>query len=295
MAEFFFGVAGWSYPDWKGIVYPPEQSRGFDELGYIASFFDSIELNNTFYRIPATKMVESWAKRVSHNPRFQFTAKIWQGFTHEKKSPTASEIKEFFKSVQPLTDHLGSLLAQFPTSFKNDASSRERLDWLAELFAEYPLVIEFRHRSWAAPDILQWLEDHEIGFCNVDEPMFRHMLKPSSVVTGPIAYVRFHGRNYDKWYAKEATRDDRYDYLYAEEELDQWIPRIGEMGKKAKKVYVIGNNHFRGQAPANILQLKSKITKGPVSVPDPMLSTFPQLKEIAKPVRKRGQGSLFEE
>jgi len=85
MARYFFGVAGWSYPDWKGVVYPKERQGRFDDLGFIVSFFDAIELNNTFYRIPESKMVESWVRRVGHNPDFRFTAKLWQGFTHGER------------------------------------------------------------------------------------------------------------------------------------------------------------------------------------------------------------------
>jgi uncharacterized protein YecE (DUF72 family) len=119
-------------------------------------------------------------------------------------------------------------------------------------------------------------------------------VKPSAEVTGPFAYVRLHGRNYAEWYS--GSRDARYNYLYSEEELDKWVPRIEEMGKKAKDVYVIGNNHFRGQAPSNILQLKSKTIREPVSVPEPLLKSFPELKKVVvKRPKRRGQPDLFEE
>jgi uncharacterized protein YecE (DUF72 family) len=294
----WFGVAGWTYPDWKGIVYPPSRHTRFDELGYIAQYFDVIELNNTFYRIPDAKMVESWIKRVSHNPHFQFTAKLWQGFTHEKKEIDVSEVSQFRDAVAPLqkSKRLGALLAQFPASFRRSKEAMERVETIGKHFKEFPIVVEFRNRNWVADDVLSWLEERGIGFCNVDEPLFRSMIRPSSVVTGLTAYVRFHGRNYKNWFSKEANRDERYDYLYSEEELNQWIPRINDMERKAKKVYVIGNNHFRGQAPANILQLKSKTVQEPVEVPESMLDSFPELRKIAK---RRAKGSkqpgLFDE
>jgi uncharacterized protein YecE (DUF72 family) len=260
----------------------------------MSKFFDVIELNNTFYRIPESKMVESWVKRVQQNPRFRFTVKIYQGFTHEKQAIRKEEFEQFFEALKPMTGYgrLGAFLAQYPAGFKNTSENLDRLSELVDKFSGFPVAVEFRHRSWIEEAVREWLEKHEVSFCNVDEPMFRHHVKPSAVVTGPIAYVRLHGRNYASWYS--GNRDQRYDYLYSEEELDEWIPRIGEMGKKSKDVYVIGNNHFRGQAPANILQLKSKTIRGPVEVPDPLLDAFSQLKKIAKPPRrKRGQGELF--
>ena len=298
MTNYFFGVAGWSYADWAGIVYPPKKGKGFDPLSYLTQYFDTIELNNTFYRIPEPKVVSSWAKRVTGNALFRFTAKLWEGFTHDAKEIVSADVKQYKKAMEPLLseNRLGSVLMQFPVSFKNEAPCRERLAALAGHFKEYSLVAEFRHRSWVLPETYDWLEEHKIGYCNVDEPVFRQLIKPSSIVTSRTAYVRFHGRNYQNWFRKDRPSSARYDYLYAEDELDEWIPRIQEMGKKAKDVYVVGNNHFRGQAPANVLQLKSKTIQGPVDVPDSLLESYPQLKTIAKKSRKtRKQPSLFTE
>ncbi len=294
----YYGIAGWSYPDWKGIVYPPDAPRGFDELSYISNFFDVIELNNTFYRIPESKVVENWVKRVGHNQSFKFTVKIYQGFTHEQRPVDEGELRQFYRVLDPLKKAgcLGAVLAQFPASFKNTEQGMGRLEDLALRLKDYPLTVEFRHRSWATPGVYRWLEENAVSFCNVDEPVFQHLLRPSALVTGPVGYVRFHGRNYASWYSKEGGRDARYNYLYSESELDQWIPRIQEMGKKATDVYVIGNNHFRGQAPANILQLKAKTIQGPVNVPESMFQAFPDLEKIAVKKRKKaGQRSLFEE
>jgi uncharacterized protein YecE (DUF72 family) len=298
MSNYFFGIAGWSYSDWAGIVYPERREKGFDQLIYLTQYFDTIELNNTFYRIPESKVVSGWAKRAAGNPRFRFTTKLWKGFTHDAKEIDQTEVKQFKKAMEPLASEkrLGSILLQFPFSFKNEESFRKRLVSLIEQFREYPLVVEFRNRSWVRPETFEWLEQLGIGYCNVDEPVFRQLIKPSSVVTGPTAYVRFHGRNYQNWFQKERTAAARYDYLYSEDELDEWIPRIQDMGNKAKDVYVIGNNHFRGQAPANVLQLKSKTIQGPVEVPDSLLESYPQLKKISKRPRKsQKQPSLFNE
>ncbi len=287
MSRIYFGIAGWSYPDWKGVVYGPGR---MDELSYLVQYFDTIELNNTFYRIPGEKMVESWARRVTHNPDFRFTAKLWQGFTHESsKELQQPEIKQFLEAMEPLrsADRLGALLIQFPFSFKNDKRNQDRISALVDAFgSRFPLVVEFRNREWITPETYGMLEEKGVGFCNVDEPQFRSMIKPSATVTGPTGYVRFHGRNYQNWFSKTANRDSRYDYLYSEGELDEWVPKIRQMREKAKDVYVIGNNHFRGQAPTNILQLKSKVMQGPVDVPEGLLTAFPELKKIAMPQQR---------
>lgn len=293
MGQIHFAIAGWSYPDWEGIFYPGGMPKP-DQLAFVARYFDGAELNNTFYRIPASKMVEGWVKRVGSNPRFQFTAKLFQGFTHEDRPIDEAEVKLFSESMNPLleADRLGALLLQFPFSFSNSEANRARLVELADRFRHFKPVVEFRNRNWIVPETFELLTEHQIGFCNVDEPVFRSMIKPSSIVIGPIAYLRFHGRNYENWFKEDADRNSRYDYLYSEEELDQWIPRIREMGDKAENVYVVGNNHFRGQAPANILQLKSKTIQEPVEVPQPLLKAYPQLAPHAKQGRD-GQQELW--
>ena len=95
------GTAGWSYEDWNGIVYPEKPGRGFDQLGMMASLFDTNEINSTFYRIPDPRMTEGWARRVAHNPRFAFTAKLFRGFTHERKAGAAEE-KDYARAIEPL-------------------------------------------------------------------------------------------------------------------------------------------------------------------------------------------------
>src|SRR5438045_4441265 len=125
------GPAGWSYTDWEGTVYPPHGSR-FDALAYLASFFDTIEINSPFYRIPPPTHSKSWVRRVASNPDFTFTTKIFRGFTHEKARPTAEDVKAFRNYLDPLRDagRLGAVLLQYPWSFKNSPESIEKLETL---------------------------------------------------------------------------------------------------------------------------------------------------------------------
>ena len=130
------GPAGWSYADWEGIVYPREKSKGFDHLVYLSRYFDTIEINTTFYRPPTQKMTDSWIRRTSHNPQFQFTAKLWQKFTHEAGKIAASDVNLYKEGMSPLFDSgkLGAVLVQFPWSFKNEDASKTWLDNVINTF-----------------------------------------------------------------------------------------------------------------------------------------------------------------
>ena len=264
------GPAGWSYTDWEGTVYPKHGSK-FDHLAYLASFFDTIEINSPFYRIPPPTHAKSWVRRVGANPDFRFTTKVFRGFTHEKASLAASDVKAFRNYLDPLmdADRLGALLLQFPWSFKNSDESREKLARLFEAFADYPKALEVRHSTFQSDEFFAFLEEHGVGFVNVDQPLFSDSVKPSDTVTGPVAYARFHGRNYQKWFAHEESWE-RYNYLYSNEELEPWVERIGRMATN-KDTYVITNNHFRGQAVVNATEIKRALGQD--------AKVLPQLKE----------------
>ena len=280
------GTAGWSYPDWEGIVYPQPKGRGFDPLSYLAEYFDVIELNTTFYRPPYRKMTTSWARRTDHNPSFKFTAKLWRGFTHERGTATKGDVLAFKEGLEPLVeaDKMGALLLQFPWSFKNDAENRNYLIKIMETFREYSLALEVRHSSWDMSEIYQLLQERMVGFCNIDQPLFYRSLKPTSRVTSSVGYIRLHGQNYEDWFREDAGRDERYNYLYSMEELKPWADKIREIAQKSRDTFVITNNHYKGQAVCNALQLKSLHEGRRVKVPPPLLVTFPELEEVASDI-----------
>lgn len=277
------GTAGWSYPDWEGIVYPLHKEKGFDPLAYLAEYFDVIELNTTFYRPPYRKMTTSWAKRTDHNPGFKFTAKLWRGFTHERGTATMKDVAAFKEGLEPLVeaDKLGALLLQFPWSFKNEPESLRYLIKVMETFRQHPLALEVRHSSWDTGEIYQLLQERMVGFCNIDQPLFYRSLKPTSRVTSSVGYIRLHGQNYQDWFREDAGRDERYNYLYSLEELKPWADKIREIAEKSRDTFVITNNHYRGQAVCNALQLRNLYEGTKVKVPPPLLPTFPELEEIA--------------
>ncbi len=257
-AKIRVGVAGWSYTDWEGVVYPPHGSK-FDELAYLASFFDTIEINSPFYRIPPPSHAKSWVRRVGFNTDFKFTTKVFRGFTHDPAPLAGADVKAFRNYLDPLAQsgRLGALLLQFPWSFKNTPESQEKLEALFRAFADYPKALEVRHASFQNDEFFRFLDEQGVGFVNVDQPLFHDSVKPAEVTTGPLGYVRFHGRNYEKWFAHEESWE-RYNYLYSKDELAPWIGRIERMAKN-KDTYVITNNHFRGQAVVNAANLKEAL------------------------------------
>ncbi|HVE72053.1 MAG TPA: DUF72 domain-containing protein [Thermoanaerobaculia bacterium] len=252
------GPAGWSYKDWEGVVYPPHGSK-FDHLAYLAQFFDTVEINSPFYRIPPPTHAKSWVRRVAANDDFMFTTKIYRGFTHETAKLEKEDLKAFRNYLDPLMDgsRLGAILIQFPWSFRNTPESREKLVGLFEAFREYPKALEVRHATFQERPFYEFLEEHDVSWVNVDQPLFSDSVKPADTVTGAIAYARLHGRNYEKWFAHQESWE-RYNYLYSERELEPWVERIGKMAKN-KDTYVITNNHFRGQAILNAGDLKESL------------------------------------
>ena len=252
------GPAGWSYADWEKVVYPPHGSK-FDHLAYLASFFDTIEINSPFYRIPPPTHAKSWVRRVVDNPEFRFTTKVFRGFTHEKAELAAEDVQAFRNYLDPLmdADRLGAILLQFPWSFKNTPESCDKLAALFRTFEDYPKALEVRHASFQNKPFVDFLEVRGVSWVNGVQPLFHDSVKPADAVTGPLAYVRFHGRNYEKWFAHEESWE-RYNYLYSKEELEPWVERIESMAR-SKDVYVVTNNHFRGQAIINAGELKESL------------------------------------
>jgi uncharacterized protein YecE (DUF72 family) len=252
------GPAGWSYKDWEGTVYPPHGSK-FDPLAYLAAFFDTIEINSPFYRIPPPQHARSWVRRVAGNPDFRFTTKVFRGFTHDEAELAKGDVKAFRDYLDPLmgADRLGAVLLQYPWSFKNSEESHAKLAKLFDAFDGYPLALEVRHSSFQNDDFVRFLDERGVAWVNVDQPLFHDSVKPADTVTGPVGYARLHGRNFEKWFAHGETWE-RYNYLYSKEELAPWAGRIENMAR-AKETYVITNNHFRGQAVVNAVDLKEAL------------------------------------
>lgn len=287
------GPAGWAYKDWWGIVYPSPKPRGFHELTLLSAYFDTIEINVSFYRPITAKTAVAWLDKIQQNTNFRFTAKLWRGFTHDRNATEADEC-EFKTGLVPLleADRLGPLLLQFPWSFRNTPENRDYVSRLRARFFEYPLVLEVRHASWSEPGVLDLLEQLDLGLCNIDQPLFKRSLKPSGLATSAIGYVRLHGRNYKSWFTENKHVGERYDYLYSVTELEPWLNRIKAVEHGTKDTYVVTNNHYLGKAVVNGLEISSILKGKPVSAPPSLVEHYPELQEFTNREPDSGQLSF---
>lgn len=265
-------------------MYPARRARDFHELAYLADYFDAVEINTSFYQPLRPALAEQWLELVAGNPLFQFTAKLWQKFTHEPGA-THDDERAVREGFAPLVSagKLAALLLQFPYSFHHTPENVAVLKSLLHRFADYPLAIEVRPSSWNQDDFFALLKEHRAGFCNLDQPLVGRAMAPSEHITSEIGYVRMHGRRYDTWFSDDPTlpRHERYNYLYNPGELAGWVPRIRKLAHQARTTFVIANNHFQGKSAVNALQLMNLLTEAKVRVPDPLRQHYPQLEAIA--------------
>src|SRR3984885_9497966 len=303
------GTAGWSYKDWEGVFYPSGMSRRKQHpLEYLARFFDTTEINTSFYGPLKPEWAKLWCRKVAAvNKRFLFTAKLYRAFTH---SPVAVMEPTSAATIRPTDEdeartregldalasqgRLGALLIQFPVSFKNTSLNREYLDRLLKQFVEYPRVVEVRDSSWNNLETLADFTQKNVAFCNIDQPVLGKSLAPTEHVPAPIAYVLLHGRNYDHWFVEPGSdsdnRNDRYNYLYKEKELEGWKERIQNVAEKAQTTYVITNNHFESKAGVNALELKAMISGKRILAPPTLIQKYPELRRIADPAEDLDDG-----
>ena len=291
MTSILFGVAGWSYEDWRGIVYP----RGCkDTLRFVAKCVDCIEINSTFYRVPVAEHCASWVERTTDLGTL-FTAKLPLEFTH--RASVAKDLARMVrKGFAPLvaSGRLRALLAQFSYRFAADAENLQHVGGLVEIFGkDVPLVVEVRHESWNDKHVLEFARELGISLANLDYPGSAHGF--SEDVTGVngsrgIAYYRLHGRNRSAWFAKDAGRNQVYNYEYSKPEVREITQRLKRIADTANQTIVIANNHFHGNALKLVLQLLAWHKHTSVEVPSGMIERFPELVDIAKGVQR----GLFE-
>src|SRR5262245_35892819 len=275
------GTSGWSYPpntgpgSWTGIFYPLSKT---DELKFYSRFFNTVEVNSTFYRPCNPKTAENWVKRTP--PEFEFTVKVWQQFTHKKGDWLAEDIAVFKEGIRPLVEakKLGCLLFQFPASFKHSAEEQDKLKSLLELFPDCLKAVELRHRSW--DDALPMLKSFNAVPAFIDEPKFKDSIRQDFESTGgPILYLRLHGRRFEKWWRHE-HRNERYDYLYKPEELQPYTIRLRSVlqNKDIQRAYIFFNNHPGAKAVANAVMMRAQLDI-PVKteLPATLIEKFPEL------------------
>lgn len=286
----YIGIAGWSYPDWKGIVYAGAK---VDQLEYVSRFVDCVEINNTFYRPPSEKTTKSWLQSASKKTDFFFTAKLHRKFTHEGKID-AEMVKQFHTGFEPFleADKLKHLLVQFRYDFADCDESRQHLSEIVKNFSDaFGLAVEVRHRSWQEGDALRFLQELGVTVANLDYPISWNSFDMQHCTVGSNGYFRMHGRNEKKWFSK-AGRDEIYNYYYGSDELAGIKKRIDRLAEAFETLTVIANNHYRGAELANAIELKALLSGEKQPVPEGLLRTYPNLAGIAlksdKPSNENG-------
>ena len=264
LPEIFVGTSGWSYPrgegSWNGYFYPAGK---IDELVYYSRFFNTVEINSSFYRPPDPAVSRRWAQKVPDG--FLFTVKLWQKFTHPKMFETATgetaaisqaDVDIFQKGISPLIESgkMGALLAQFPPSFRNNESNRHVLHAVINTFDRCRLAVELRHHSWSDDDrTAALLRDNNVAWVQIDEPKFPSSVAARLPVTGELAYFRYHGRNAETWWS--GNNETRYKYLYSPEEIIELSHKIVEVSREVRKVFAFFNNHWKAYAPRNAVDM----------------------------------------
>jgi len=290
------GTAGWSYADWEGRVYPREKPQGFHPLAWLARSFRTVEINSTFYALPQARNAERWARLVAELPDFRFTVKLLQRFTHEPwrdlDEPLEDTAGRFLAGIDPLrrAGRVGALLAQFPHTFRRTPETRARLAGIRELFGDLPIVLELRHASWFTSEVLARIADSGCSLAHIDLPESPDHPPVDFAPVGPLAYLRLHGRNREAWFDPRAGRDQRYDYLYTDQEVEQLVQRVRRLAGERDETYVVTNNHFSGKAVANAIEILAGLEDEPPLAPPPLLDAFPRLRGVARPA---GQQELY--
>lgn len=258
MGEIRVGTSGYSFPDWKGTVYPANIRDADMFSWYVNQFrFNTVEMNHTYYRQPAVRTFDALLKKSPVD--FDFTIKLYGGITHEpwKDPPSRVDMElcsQFLDGIKPVVESgkLGCLLAQFPMSVSRSQGAWDYILALPEALNGLPLVFEFRNKSWVSEETVQRLKAEGIGFCAVDEPKMGSLMPLVPAVTSDIAYLRLHGKS-ESWFKNKALR---YDYLYSERELQKLLPTISRMSAASRTLYIMFNNCHAGAAVMNVRMLQ---------------------------------------
>jgi len=275
------GVCSWADETLTKVWYPKGVSSGEERLRYYAERFDVVEANSTYYRLPDPNLVEKWVERTP--PGFTMHVKAFGVMTRHPvkldQLPTdlrdvstdargrvdrppreyrAEVFRRFNEALEPLRSagKLGGILMQFPSYVVYKPVSLEYLEWSQEQLAGDEMLVEFRHASWLAEenraDTLRFLADNGMTYVTVDAPQTggKNVLPTVVATTSQTGYVRFHGRNAETWNKRTGSAAERFDYLYSEDELREWVPQLEELAGETKTVYAMFNNNGRSQQPS---------------------------------------------
>ena len=292
VARIRIGTCSWADEALTKHWYPPGVRSGEERLRYYAEHFDTVEANSTYYRLPDAEMASRWAERTPDG--FVMHVKAFGVMTRHpvkaealptdlrSKAPVdergrvdrptrefrAEVFTRFHEALEPLraAGKLGGILMQFPSYVVYKPASLEYLEWAHEQLHGDEMLVEFRHRSWLddqhRAETLAFLEQLGASYVAVDAPKTdAKNLVPTVVArTSPTAYVRMHGRNAKTWNVRGGSASERFDYLYSEEELAEWIEPLRELSEGADRAYVLFNNNRWSRAPRGIEHGESETT-----------------------------------
>jgi len=258
------GTSGFSFPDWKGIIYPADLPPG-EMLAYYSGElgFNTVEVNSSYYRILTPAATTRMSERTPDD--FEFTVKAFRGMTHDPFDPrlttrpsndeVAGYYREFSASIEPLRrdGKLGAILLQFPVFFHPSQSSRDYILQARDRLPAAPLAIEFRNSEWARDETFDFLRRNDLAYCTVDEPKLPRLMPFLNRVTSSLGYARFHGRN-PKWFSAPVA--ERYNYHYRDSELEEFTPVVRSMNIAAGKTYLFFNNCHQGAAAINAMRFR---------------------------------------
>lgn len=258
MGQILIGTSGFSFEDWVGEVYPAGIKKQ-DMLPYYENNlgFKALEVNYTYYTLPSKRTMESFVKRTSWD--FSFAVKAYRGMTHERQEGGIEQFKQFREGVSPLGPRLKALLFQFPYGFLPTKENFAYLRVLRDEFHDFESVVEFRNAKWFEDNSMEIVKDLSFGSCIVDEPKLKGLLPFRPALTSKIGYFRFHGRN-TAWFREPV--EVRYDYLYTEKELKEFVEPIKDIANRAESTFVFFNNCHAGKAVKNATMLKEMLRDG---------------------------------
>jgi uncharacterized protein YecE (DUF72 family) len=233
------GTSGWIYRHWRGLLYP-RQLDGRTELDYYAERFDTVELNNSFYRLPAREVFESWHDRAPMG--FLFAVKASRYLTHMKRLRESEEpLQRLMDRAAGLGEKLGPILFQLPPNFEADLERLRQFVAALERYRGQPFTFEFRHPSWLVPEVYQLLEAAGVALC-----LPVGMKLPVEVrLTADWSYIRMHR--------------GRFGIGFSDRELETWAGHINDFRRQGAEVYVYFNNDTGGHALRDAARLRAML------------------------------------
>jgi uncharacterized protein YecE (DUF72 family) len=252
--QLWIGTSGYSYPDWVGGFYPAGTSAQ-KMFSHYVQHFPLVELNYTFYRPAEKQSLLKLAHKAARD--FQFIVKLHRSLSHEHDLSGVSNIREAVDALQQENRLLG-LLCQYPQEFHYTKQNLSRLESLAKKFPGHTLAVEFRHQSWHVSEVNNWLRQRQLHLVSVDVPNIPNLYPRRLVMSSRLIYIRLHSRNKDAWYADNKSR---YDYLYSDKELIEWIDALIQASASADRALMLFNNCHSSQAAMNAQRVQKLLAQ----------------------------------